>query len=261
MFSHARSLIAAETPGDAYSLLEPHLTDGATWRRRWVLLVEAALDGRSRIVRWLDAVTEAMPEDGSWRVCLSIAQAWAKVPETVERANLWERAVDLATRIEPSAEIPSSALFQVGFVLQYAGRPEPAVRFYRRALDGDPDHAMAHNNLAMVLANHYPDRLGKAWEHAKRAADLRPKPPMLDTLAYVQSEMGNHSAAKRAIDRAIDREPENPKWRVRRAEILAASGAEERAARVLKHLPATAGTDKLPKSLRGRVRTLRTKLN
>ncbi len=259
-FSHARSLLAAGKPKKAYTLLKPHLDEGPPWRVQWERVVQNALEERPRRVRWLETVTAAIPEDPSWRASLAVAQAWSTLAERSGKASEWQQAASVARRVDPSENMPADALFHFGLVLQRADRPEPAIRFYRRALRKDADHAQAHNNLAMALVRHAPEKGTEAWKHARKAADLQPKPPMFDTLALVQSKLGNHAAAKRAVGRAIEGEPENPKWRIRRAEILARNGAHARASRVLGRVASRDGGD-LPTPLRRRVRTLRRELS
>lgn len=98
-----------------------------------------------------------------------------------------------------------------------------AEAFYGRAVDAQPDHAVARNNLAWVMA-----QSGKsgALAHAQRATKLAPLAPTLwDTLAAAHTARGEHALAAVALRRAIDLAPTNvDKLRLALARALLAAG-------------------------------------
>lgn len=103
-------------------------------------------------------------------------------------------------------------LVGVGSELQEQGRYRQAETFYRRALEIQPDHAVALNNLAWLYATtpdtHLRDT-GKALALARKAAEIEKEPFILDTLAEAYWVNGMRESALSAIDAALALEPDN----------------------------------------------------
>lgn len=110
-----------------------------------------------------------------------------------------------STEYEAAAtlERPSAAvLFKAGMLQQKAGRADAAERHYRRAIETDPDFAIAYNNLAWLAVERGRD-LPQAEKWASRAVELAPGvPAYLDTLAWVYRAQGRRSDAEAALAKA-----------------------------------------------------------
>lgn len=91
----------------------------------------------------------------------------------------------------------------LGHLHQSQGRAAEAERAYRRALEIDPNFALAHNNLAWLYAEQS-TRLPEAEHHARRALATDParRASYLDTLAYVQFRAGRVAEAETTIREA-----------------------------------------------------------
>ena len=96
-------------------------------------------------------------------------------------------------------------LLQVlGVVEQSRGNFEAAATAYREVLERFADAAVAANNLAMLIADRYPDdaaQLGYARELTEDFAASE-QPLLLDTAGWVQYRSGNHARAVELLERA-----------------------------------------------------------
>jgi Flp pilus assembly protein TadD len=102
----------------------------------------------------------------------------------------------------------SSVFAKLGLMLDNENRAAAAIRYYRKALEYNPDDLTALNNLAWILATH-PDgglRNGReAVTLARRACDLThdQQAPLLGTLAAAYAEAGDFEQAARSCEKAI----------------------------------------------------------
>jgi tetratricopeptide (TPR) repeat protein len=103
----------------------------------------------------------------------------------------------------------------MGFALGSKGEVSKAMRHYRRALEINPDHVQACNNLAWMLAANGSSTLGQSLEairlaeHASELSGYR-DPSILDTLAAAYAAAGRFTDAvtyaRRALALASDAE-------------------------------------------------------
>ena len=92
--------------------------------------------------------------------------------------------------------------YELGLAHQLAGDNEPAARAYRRALELDPSHADALNNLAVTLAAG--GDLPQAVAAYRRALAVRPDfPAALNNLGAALMDMGELEAAGEEIRKAL----------------------------------------------------------
>ncbi len=161
------------------------------------------------------------------------------------------RAIGVARRILRSDPSSAKALVRAGKVLDELGRQREAADASGRALEHDPHAVEALNNLAIRLAEGDGD-LEKAATLA-RAVENRPGTPwVLDTLPHIEAKRGRYEDALAAIRKAIDAAPEQPQWRLARAEVLLKAGRTRRAADAVDGLLHRHDLGNLPKKLRGR---------
>src|SRR5207247_6913252 len=99
-----------------------------------------------------------------------------------------------------------------------------AVSLYRQVLAMDSGAIAAKNNLAMLIARQGGD-LAEAERLATDAVNAAPRHAgVRDTLAFVQGKSRRFALAAQTEQVAIDLEPDNLTWRVRRAQFLLDSG-------------------------------------
>ena len=253
----ARALLALGRAAEARDLLSPRLARGSRWRRAWLELAMLAVDDRNRRARWLERLQESIPAEAPTERA-DLAHAWLELARGEDAPEKWQRrARRLLGRIAGRADASARTLALYGMALERAGRPQRAESAYRRAIERDPEHAIALNNLAMILSREY-GRLKQALDLAQRAVEAAPRSPaVLDTLAYVQANMGRHDAAAATMRRAVATGRKAARWRVRLASILASGGKTQEAQKALDSLLRRHDPSELAPRLRRRVEALR----
>jgi len=114
------------------------------------------------------------------------------------------------------------------------GDDEAAIAQYRRILEVQPANVVVLNNLAFALAVRH-NAAAEALPLARRAVGLAPRSgSVLDTLGWVEHLLGNHSAAARLFEQAIQLEPGQAEIRLHAAIVYQADGKADRAAAELK---------------------------
>jgi tetratricopeptide (TPR) repeat protein len=110
---------------------------------------------------------------------------------------------DLATAVQLQAAIVAEEdpellpddLRRLGAYQLAAGQDRDAADTFKRILDSTPDDAVALNNYAYLLATLLNDP-ATAEPLARRAVALRPREAsFIDTMAAIQTQLGNHEAA------------------------------------------------------------------
>ncbi len=94
---------------------------------------------------------------------------------------------------------------------------QQAVVHLRKVLEVDEANLFALNNLAWILTDQSPT---EALGFAKKAYELEPESaPVMDTLALAYAQNDDRQNALRMIARAVDRAPDDPTYRLHRAQI------------------------------------------
>ncbi len=94
---------------------------------------------------------------------------------------------------------------------------QQAVAHLRKVLEVDEANLFALNNLAWILTDQSPT---EALGYAKKAYELEPESaPVMDTLALAYAQNDDRQNALRMIARAVDRAPDDPTYRLHRAQI------------------------------------------
>jgi Tfp pilus assembly protein PilF len=251
-------LSAGEAPAAAWRASFPDLDPE---KPEAMARLEDQLDRYRRDGRYVFATVSASADTAHSRaplgpadVHLLLLDARSAWPQGKEREELVRAELEEALREDPSqpraiawraqltGESPVPALQKAvaarpgdagaWFALGAALGEDPAGReaAYRKAVALNPDHALAHNNLAWALAR--AGRMKEALPEANRAADLSPwSPAILDTLAYVAAGLGKCPEALVLQRRAVELLPgrEGPELREHLAAYERRCGAPARA--------------------------------
>lgn len=111
------------------------------------------------------------------------------------------------------------------------GEAKKSVQQYESLLERDENNVVALNELAWNLLKEDP---AKALGYAERAVELAPESgEILDTLAMAYLGNGNLERAKRSIERALEKLPDNPSIQFHSAKIAEAVGNTGKARLVL----------------------------
>lgn len=113
-------------------------------------------------------------------------------------------------------------MFYLGDVAQSSGQNELAERRYRELLEVAPDHALAMNNLAMLLVV---QKKPGALPLVDKALTLLPEsPPLLDTRAHALAADGKFDQAIEAQNRAVQLAPRSAQFRLALAKLYKDAG-------------------------------------
>lgn len=119
-------------------------------------------------------------------------------------------------------------MFYLGDAAQAAGQKEQAERRYRDLLEIAPDHALAMNNLAMLLVI---QKKPGALPLVDKALVLMPdSPPLLDTRAHALAANGQFDQAIEVQNRVVQLAPRSAQFRLALAQLYKDAG-KARAAR------------------------------
>lgn len=262
LVTYADSLRATGQTDEASKLL-PLAAGDAAWRGACIRFAAEKLDPKVGSA-WL-ARLEPWARAGSVQELCQAADAWAILSSRsagqLEYATHAER---LFAEIEQNPSASGVAIEHAGVFAERSGNIDEAIALYRHAIALDPHESVALNNLAVILANRGQARDGEeAGQCAAAALRAHPDAPeLLDTLAFVNAKARDYPPAIRAMARAIELEPENMRWRVGLAQLLADSGDKDQAQRVVATID-TMGMDqdRLAPTLRHQLQTLRARLH
>jgi tetratricopeptide (TPR) repeat protein len=201
-------------------------------------------------------------------------QVVSEVNRDVSRAAAasWVQAIDLRDRgdlegarraVERTIEVPPNAIgprLEFARLLEMQEQFEAANDEYRKILKLQPRQLVALNNLAYSLSVHL-SRPEDALPLARQAAALNPQnASILDTLAWIEHQLGDHVTASKRLAEAVRRDPAHPDIRLHAAIVYAALEAWPEAERELKEAvrlnPASEESDQV-RDLRQRLLKLR----
>ena len=117
----------------------------------------------------------------------------------------------------------------VGTILQVQKKDAEARQWYEKALQANPQAAVAANNLAWLLAESGQD-LATALQYAKQAqAALPEQPDISDTLGWIYYKQDNMALAIREFRYSIAKNPQNPSYHYHLGLTYLKTGEKERA--------------------------------
>ena len=133
----------------------------------------------------------------------------------------------LTGRAEGAAAAP--LFVKLGLLQRASKQPADAEASFRRAVEIDPKHHPAWNNIAWLVAEQRGD-LDKALSASKRALELAPGTAIYeDTLGFVQLARGDLNEAAAAFGKAILVAPGAPDFHFRLGQTLERQGQADRA--------------------------------
>lgn len=203
-----------------------------------VALRMALADLDARLRRYDDAASELSillakhPLDALLNRALG--EAYFRAGKLQQAEKHLKRAVELLP------EDPAGFMF-LGMLAETRRQNLDAVAYYEKVLEISPDHPVALNNLAYLLAEN-PSELDRALTLAQRARGLAPNDPNIaDTLAWIYIKKDLADSAVRILDDLVSRNPSHVTWRYHLAVALFskgdAAGAKQQLEAALKHNP------------------------
>ncbi len=161
------------------------------------------------------------------------------------------RLMDEALRLKPDFV---AALCMGGYMLGECGQPEPAARFYRRALELDASLVVAHLNLGKLLFG--AGRFGEALASFTQATALAPRDPdAWCSRAGALRELGRLEESVEAAERALELRPDFSEAAINLGNALLKLDRAEKALEA--YLRASAPGPRLSRALLGQALALR----
>lgn len=149
---------------------------------------------------------------GPARTAFAAAKSAAPDDVSVDLAladlDLAEGKTDSARRrlaaLANSAKPHAAALFELGNLEESEDNRGAAIAYYRKALEADPSHPGALNNLAYLLAD-FAGASDEALKYAQMAVEADPDNPIMqDTLGWVYYQKGLYEIAVKHLERAAN---------------------------------------------------------
>lgn len=227
-----RALAATDRYDRVAAITAPLVREDRRWRD--VLLDIAPLLGDAHAFDALSRVESAAADPLEW---LALAQHWIALGRRSASQECFRHAIGLAERAAaatPSLQVRS--LIVQGAVAEAQQELSLAESLYRRALELEPQNALAMNNMAFVLSRS-PERCADALAYIERAIELQgDDPEFLDTQAMVLLCLGRVEEAGQVIARARSQEPDHIGIAITMIEAQLAQGLVDEAAIALNRL-------------------------
>lgn len=161
-----------------------------------------------------------------------IQHAWALEISLLKEAGLTDQAIDKVTDGLSAQPDDEFLLYMRAMVAIGVDRPELAEQDLRRLIRLDRDNADALNALGYMLIDE-PPRLREAYWLIHRAWELAPdSPAILDSLGWVNFQLGRVDVAHGFLDKAYAMQPD-PEILGHLVEVLNAQGQSEKAQALL----------------------------
>jgi tetratricopeptide (TPR) repeat protein len=206
-------------------LMEPLLTKDTQGRVAWMRYAVQFIEQPEEAEVWLRRAAAAIPgEADAERVAL--AEAWSALADRAKYAKFSEEAEQI---LKPLAErVPPylPAIMLSAMRAEQSQRFSEATTLYRRAIDINPSNVIALNNLAVVLVKTNGD-MAEANKLVTAALKLWPTgAPLYETLAQVQAQQENYTAAMDSLATAIRHAPVNLDYRLFAGELAVSAGQQ-----------------------------------
>jgi Tfp pilus assembly protein PilF len=224
----------------------------------------SALPNHADAVAWLKEV-EPLVMSGETLERLALAECWQTVARKSGDKSIDTKAAALtrhvADELRSQPMTPEVAL-SLACLQEAQGDLQTAEASYRKVLELKPGHAIALNNLAMLLAKR-PDGLNEALDLAKQATSSGDANVVsfYDTLAFVRVQRKEYDAAIETLTAALKLKPDHVWCQIRLTDVLAQSGQLEKARAALEALEkGLPSRDALSAEMASRLADLRSRL-
>jgi tetratricopeptide (TPR) repeat protein len=210
------------------------------------------------------AAGDAQKAEKAYLRALDLAPSWEQPLLMLVRiygaTKRTDKAVKLCSDLYAAHPDNLNAAMYAAMILEQSGKFSEAETRYRKLISDKPEYLAAVNNLAFLLTRHKPtpERLAEAEELAGKAAAGGASQP-LDTLGWVRMLRGNAAGAEESLRKSLAAKQDNAFARYHLAEVLAASGDEQKKKEAVelltgpaadKAFPMRADAEKLLKRLR-----------
>lgn len=173
--------------------------------------------------------------EAAYRAAIRTAPSWWPGYRGLAQSLTGRKQVDAArAALKEGAERaadPTELHVELGLLGEQQSRWTDAAGEYEKVLARNPSHAVARNNLAMILATHdaSKENLRRADELVQPFAQARDS-RLVDTFGWVQLKLGRNREAREAFERTVAMDPSNGTYRYHLGLALMAEGDEQRAA-------------------------------
>ena len=194
--------------GNLYASIGEH-EQAAAWYRKlseiapqtYILLVrELAAQGQLNEAIDVCLAAQDIVEDSSTNVAAVLAQLMSSAAEETEAEERVQPIIDAALQ---SHQDDVDLLLAVAVMQVTRGQDDVAVRHFQRVLEIVPEHPLALNNLATLLAER-PNQLAEALQYIEQAIEISGRQPaLLDTLGTIQLRLGEPASAVSSLEEAV----------------------------------------------------------
>ncbi len=150
--------------------------------------------------------------------------------DTARAVKLWRSVRDKVSEAE----------FNLAGYYLNAGYPDSARAAYEKAIEIDPNDSDSMNSLAWTIAEAGGD-LDRALSLARRATELDPSGPNLDTLGWVYFKRGELGPAAEVLERCVKEWGEDPEYLYHLGLVYAGQGRGDLAKNTLRRSAELAG--------------------
>ena len=233
--SLALALLSAGRSEPVAEALRPMLQRDRPWRLLWLSLVRDAVERGDAAAAWIEAARPAMDLSHPAEA-MALAVTLGAVAERFDRDGLLAEKLAVLDRGLASRPAEASLRREKALTLEAIGRLDEAVSAYEAVLETAADDVVTLNNLALLLADRGGD-LDRAKTLIDRALSIAPGLAALhDTRGEVLAASGRDDEAVAAYRRAIEREPDELKWRLHLARHHAEHGRVDQARGMLREV-------------------------
>ena len=205
---YARGLIMSDRTADAAAIILPLAKNSAQWRELWLTLIPLAPRGASGDEQRIQQVIPFIPAD-SFDEQLGLARAWYDMGQRYGQQTALERARDLLKKLSGHPQARGDFFVLLGSTYESLGDLPSAESAYRTALDKEPSHAVAMNQLAYTLLQ-MGKNLPEALQWSQKAVALNPSVATLhDTLARLYAHLQQWDNATASFRNALKLDPNN----------------------------------------------------
>ncbi|RIK80376.1 MAG: hypothetical protein DCC68_11125 [Planctomycetota bacterium] len=216
--------------GNVYSSVDLHAAAERWYRKLWPRVSTAytplvqSLAAQGRFDEVVKVCEAAAKSEASARPAQILASVFAAGKPTPNDLGLAEPVLAQALK-EHSGN--ADLLFSAAVLRTVQGRPLDAITLFEAVVKVAPNHLLALNNLATLLAEQ-PHRQKDALRYIEQAISVAGrKPALLDTQGTIHLMDGNLDAAVKCLEEAVESEAVDPRYAFHLAAAYAKAGRQD----------------------------------